>query len=164
MYNMPGREGKSRKKIIPLMLTVLLIYSLDQLSKYFVTGFLPYAESVRLFGNFLYLTRIHNTGAAFGIFKNGTIFFVIAAVVATFVIPCMIYFKRRELSRHEFLGLVFIFSGTLGNLTDRLRFGYVIDFIDLKVWPVFNIADSFISIGVVVLMIATFLKSREPEK
>lgn len=87
-------------------------------------------------------------------FKSHPDLFAIIAVLSVFFICILLLFKYKDLRFSEKLALGFILSGTLGNLTDRLRFGYVIDFIDLRVWPVFNIADSFITLGVGILIIS----------
>jgi len=129
-----------------------LVYALDQVSKFFAGNVLTPGESVILNKNILHLTLVYNTGAAFGMFRSHPRFFVIIAALSVFFICLFLFLKRKSLRFFEKLALSFILSGTLGNLTDRLRFGHVIDFIDLRIWPVFNIADSFITIGVGILI------------
>jgi len=137
-----------------LFASTFLIYSLDQVSKFFAVDLLTPGESVTLIKNILHLTLVYNTGAAFGMFRSHPHLFVIIAALSVFFICVFLFLKRKRLRFFEKLALSFILSGTLGNLTDRLRFGHVIDFIDFRIWPVFNIADSFITIGVVILIVS----------
>jgi len=99
---------------------------------------------------------VKNTGAAFGLFKNSTFFFILVSVAAVVVIGGILV---RSVRLGEFLkrklfnfSLVLIISGAMGNLIDRARFMYVIDFIDFRIWPVFNVADSSITIGTALLI------------
>ena len=98
-----------------------------------------------------HLTLIHNRGAAFGILKNQTPFFIFVSILAVILIySALRNNKNKKYSFHN-VSLVLILAGALGNLIDRLRFGYVIDFLDLRIWPVFNVADSAITIGAILL-------------
>ena len=115
------------KKFSLLALTLIL---LDQLTKYF-------------FGT------TKNYGAAFGILQGWKLLFVI---ISFFVIGFILYYKDK-IEGYGYYGLILLFSGTIGNLVDRLVFGYVRDFIDLGFWPSFNLADSFNTIGVILLII-----------
>lgn len=141
-------------------LIISLILLLDQISKNLARGSLRLGESVPVIKNFFHLSLVYNTGAAFGLFRNQTIFFISAAGVAIIAIVRTLKFKI--FYSHDFkletISLVLILSGAIGNLIDRLRFGYVVDFIDFRVWPVFNIADSSITIGA-CLLILSLLKS-----
>jgi len=106
-----------------------MLVVLDQVSKYF-------------------LTTITNTGAAFGILKGYNILLLIINLIAL-IICIFFYIKDKKLK----LPLTFLIAGILGNLIDRIFFGYVRDFINLKFWPVFNLADSYNVIGVIVLIV-----------
>ena len=106
------------------------------------------------------LHHVHNRGAAFGIMQSGGLVFVVVALIvlaAVFVLNAQI--RRSGPAVTAAVGL--IAGGTLGNLVDRLRFGYVVDFIDLRWWPVFNVADSAICIGVGLLMWKMLLGTKE---
>ncbi|MCD4759770.1 signal peptidase II [archaeon] len=92
------------------------------------------------------INYVTNTGAAFSLFQNGGIYLVLISIIAVFFI-FYFYFKYPKLV----IPLAFLLGGTIGNLIDRISFGYVRDFIDLKVWPIFNIADSFNVIGVLII-------------
>lgn len=123
---------------------VVAIFALDQLTKYFARTALQNVTVVVF--PFFHLRYVENTGAAFGTMQhnNFLLIFVMLAII--------VYLLKswRELCGYGKLvhwGCVFILAGALGNLYDRIRLGYVIDFLDFLVWPVFNIADSFITIG-----------------
>ncbi len=118
------------------MLLILLLIILDQITKYF-------------FGN------IHNYGAAFSILQGYTIFLISFSFIA--LIICVYYFLKEKDKKIKF-ALMFLISGITGNLIDRVYFGYVRDFIDLKIWPVFNLADSFNVIGVFLIIYFSFKK------
>lgn len=131
------------------MLTILIsaiILFLDQLSKFLISNTLSPSESIPILKDIFHLTLIQNTGAAFGIFHQQTLFFIIAACV---VIGLILISHRRFIGRSLLfrVGLALILGGALGNLIDRLRFGFVCDFLDFRIWPVFNIADTSICVG-----------------
>ncbi len=134
---------------------VLLIYLADQFSKFLIVGKLELYESIPIINNIFYLTLIPNTGGAFGVLANRTAFFII---VPSLIILLLIFCFRSipaEL-RYLRLGLTLQLGGALGNLTDRLRLGYVLDFFDFRVWPIFNIADMALVIGAFFLALELF--------
>ena len=104
--------------------------------------------------NIFSITLVHNTGAAFGIFRDQAAFFVIISGLAIASILTYIIRSGTKSSFLRNIALSLVLGGAVGNLIDRLRFGYVIDFLDFKVWPVFNIADSAITIGAFLLIIS----------
>jgi len=132
-------------------LIVLAIFALDQITKLCAVKFLSGSSSVPVISNVFHLTLVHNTGAAFGIFRSSPRLFIAVAFVSACVIVYLLSRRGRMFSFSGRIALYFILSGTLGNLVDRLRLGYVIDFLDFRVWPVFNVADSFITAGAVIL-------------
>lgn len=132
---------------------------LDQLTKYVASDYLVRHGELALVP-FLDLALVHNTGAAFGIFSQASgwqnVFFIVVALIACIAILWMVW----RLERKDLLlisGLMLILGGAAGNLIDRFVHGYVIDFIDVYYhtwhWPAFNIADSAITIGAVILAI-----------
>lgn len=147
-----------------------VVFVSDQLTKYAAADYLLHHGEVKL-GSLLNLTLVHNTGAAFGFLSNASgwqnILFIVIASVACLAILWMI----RRLEAKDFLlavGLMLILGGAAGNLLDRLVHGYVIDFIDIYYrtwhWPAFNVADSAISIGAVILVLdALGLASRKKQ-
>ena len=132
------------------LIIVTGVLLLDQFTKFLAERFLQLNTPVILIKNFLNLSLVHNRGAAFGIFKDQLFMFVVIAVCAIGFIFFNLKNKRRSLLSSISLSL--ILAGAAGNLIDRLRFGFVIDFIDLRVWPVFNLADSAITIAACLLI------------
>jgi len=128
---------------------VFVILSLDQLSKIFISARLQLNETFPLLKGILGLTLIHNQGAAFGIFKNQLYLFTITSCAAIVLIYSGL--KSNKHDKYYVVCLSLILAGALGNLIDRLRFGYVIDFLNFYIWPVFNVADSSITVGAVLL-------------
>ncbi len=122
----------------------------DQITKFLALRFLQLNTPVPLIKNFLNLTLVHNRGAAFGFLQNQLLLFVL---VSFFAIGLILYnLKNKKNSFILKLSLSLILGGCVGNLIDRLRFGFVIDFLDLRVWPVFNVADSVITIAALFLI------------
>lgn len=124
---------------------------LDQLTKFIASKILSPNQSLPAIKGILHFTLVHNRGAAFGMLKNQLPLFILTSAVAII----LIYFnlkqgRQKRLILYNF-SLSLILAGALGNLVDRLVFGYVIDFIDLRIWPVFNLADSAITVGAVLL-------------
>jgi len=136
-----------------LPVVAILTLVADRISKWVVMANLRPGESwnpVAGLERYVSLTYVTNTGAAFGLFPDyGTIFMIIAVVV---IVAIVIYYHRLPGDRWLVqISLGLQLAGALGNLLDRLRYGHVIDFIDFKIWPVFNLADSSIFVGVVIL-------------
>jgi signal peptidase II len=145
-------------ELTPALLGALGILLLDQLSKAVVRAFLPIGHSFPP-DTPIRLTHVTNTGAAFGLFQgSGTVLTVVALVG---VVLLLLYYRSFGL-RHPLLrvSLALQLGGALGNLTDRLRQGYVTDFIDLRVWPIFNLADSAITIGAFLLIAVALFSSQ----
>jgi signal peptidase II len=130
---------------------ILIILSLDQLSKIIVTKSLILNQSIPVIKGVFHLSLIHNRGAAFGILKNQLPLFNFSAIFAIILIYLNLRNAKRNAPPIFVLSLVLILAGAIGNLIDRLFLGYVVDFIDLRIWPVFNIADSAITIGAILL-------------
>ncbi|SHM07995.1 signal peptidase II . Aspartic peptidase. MEROPS family A08 [Caldanaerovirga acetigignens] len=128
-----------------------LIFAVDQLTKALVKMHMAPNQSIPVIDNILHLTYVQNTGAAFSLLKGRVFFFV---VVSFAVIAVIVYYLTRlpeEKKLFKFT-LALVLGGAFGNLVDRLRFGYVVDFIDFRIWPVFNVADSAVVIGVLLLL------------
>jgi signal peptidase II len=134
-----------------VFIVVLVVLSCDQLSKSSIINKLSLHQSIPLIKGIFHLTLVYNRGAAFGILKNQTPLFIITSLVAV-VLIYLNYKKNREKKSFSYdLSLALILAGALGNLIDRLFLGYVIDFLDFRIWPVFNIADSAITAGAFLL-------------
>lgn len=130
-------------------IVIASVIFLDQITKFLAVRFLQLNTPVILIKNFLYLSLVHNRGAAFGLFQNRLFIFVLISI---FAIVLILHNLRNKQNSFIFkLSLSLILGGSIGNLIDRLRFGFVIDFLDLRVWPVFNLADSAITIAAILL-------------
>jgi signal peptidase II len=132
-----------------IIIIVTSIILLDQITKFLAISSLQLNTPVPLIKNFLNLTLVHNRGAAFGFFQNQLLMFVLISIlVIAFIFHNL---KNKKNSVIFKLSLSLILGGAIGNLIDRLRFGFVIDFLDLRIWPVFNLADSAITIAALLL-------------
>ena len=146
----------------------LPLYALDQWTKQLVLRFISPDESRIVIPDFFNLVNVTNMGAAFGSFRNNNMLFIVISTVALLVVLVLLLRPRvpdvwREVS------LAVLLAGILGNLTDRLLYGHVIDFLlfDLHIpyahpWPAFNVADSCISIAVVLFIIHSFWTGKRP--
>ncbi len=134
-------------------MVVILIFAtliLDQLTKFTLRqNFIPH-QSIPLIKGVFHLTLVYNRGAAFGMFKNQTFLFIVVSLFALIFIYFDLKNKKSE-SKIYTVALSLIAAGALGNLIDRIFLGYVVDFLDFRIWPVFNLADSAITIGAILL-------------
>lgn len=149
---------------IPHLLTIgLLIAFFDQLTKWMVARSLYLHESHTLIPGLLSITRIHNTGIAFGMFPHLPGVLTVVTVVSVLVV---LYFYLTLENRNTWvtIGCGLILGGAVGNLIDRVRLGHVVDFIYFSFWPAFNVADSAVSVGVALLMIGFFLGEKEAKR
>ncbi len=159
MQNIAYNANQKKRRISSLItiLSIFLILLIDQVSKLVVSSKLSIGQSIPIIKDALHITFVKNTGAAFGLFKSNTYFFIAISIVAVAIIGVILI---KAINNGKFLdnflcnfGLVLIMSGALGNLIDRVNLQYVIDFIDVRIWPVFNIADSSITVGTAALII-----------
>lgn len=134
----------------------VLVILIDRVTKAAVRAALDPTESVPLIPSLLHLTYVQNTGAAFGLFEGRAGWFAIVALGVIGWVVTELRRVRRDPQPWVELGLALILGGAIGNLIDRLRWGYVVDFIDLRIWPVFNVADSCITIGIGLLLWQAF--------
>lgn len=138
-------------------------FVLDQLTKQWVQASFTLGESLPVIPNVFHLTYILNKGAAFGILANQRLFFL--CIVAVLLIALW-YFRRYILNGDVWtkLGTTLLVSGALGNGWDRYHLGAVVDFFDFRVWPIFNVADIGICVGVVLLAIHVWRTPHEGGK
>jgi signal peptidase II len=146
----------------------LPLYALDQWTKQLVLRFISPEESRPMIPDFFNLVNVTNTGAAFGSFRNNNTFFIVISSIAL-VVVLVLLLRRRLPDVWRDVSLALLLAGILGNLTDRLLYGHVIDFllVDLHIryadpWPAFNVADSCISIAVVLFIIHSFWTGKRP--
>lgn len=163
---MPGssRAGSGWRGGIFLLVAAFVV-ALDQLTKSWVRSNIALNEAIPVWGR-LTLANVRNTGSAFGLFVNQA--FLLTLIAAVGIVAILIFYKY--FSKSNWLGvtgLSLVLGGAVGNLIDRIRFGYVTDFIDVLLWgdfhwPTFNVADSAITVGSIVLIffiLFTFGKS-----
>ena len=150
---------RSQVDIFFALITTFSIIFFDRVSKMFVSDVLTYGESLPIIRNVLHMTLVHNTGIAFGFFKDQGIVFIVIPIIAIFLLVFNVYYYRQNdeaLSRVYIVAFSLILGGAIGNLIDRVFYGHVVDFIDFRVWPVFNIADSAITIGAILIVFKCF--------
>lgn len=131
------------------LLYILLIFALDRISKIWALAKLKEVGNIDVL-SFFKLTYVQNTGAAFGSFQNGNTGLIFVSLI---VLLALIKYRQEifVLGKTAAFGWLFIIGGALGNLYDRIFIGYVVDYFNFIVWPVFNVADSFITIGAIML-------------
>jgi len=136
------------------------VVTIDQLSKFLILHKLSLGETVPLIPDVLHLTLVHNRGIAFGMLGGYDKLLLVAISLSILVLAIMGHILWKRPSTRFFTlnrtALMLIFAGAVGNWLDRLRYGAVIDFLDFRVWPVFNVADTAISIGVGLYLIHFF--------
>lgn len=130
---------------------------LDQLTKLWAIEVLKDGGSIKIIGDFLRFTYAENRGAAFSILQDQRVFFIIVTIIMLSVLA-YIYFKMKNITKLSKLAISMIAGGAIGNLIDRVRFGFVVDFIDVRFgsfynFPIFNIADSFVVCGTILMII-----------
>jgi len=135
------------------------IILLDQIIKHIVIENMRAGETIPIIQNAFHITYILNPGAAFGILENARIFFII---VTFFVLAIGFYVFPKLKKQEKFIryGSIFLLAGAVGNLIDRIQNGLVVDFIDFRIWPVFNIADIAICLGA-FLVVYSVISSKE---
>ena len=146
------------KKYLIALSTAFFVVLLDQLTKFLIRNNLKLGDSIPIIKNIFHFTYVTNTGSAFGLFKGFNLFFVLFSIA---VIIAIFYYLRRKIDEEEkFLQLAIglLLGGTIGNMLDRLSLGFVVDFLDFRVWPVFNAADSAVTASVVILIILLWKK------
>jgi len=157
-----SQARRSQWDIIIFLSGVLAVVLLDRLTKNFFSGFLDLNESIAIIPHILHFTLVHNTGVAFGFFKDCGAVFIIVPVILTGLLIYNIYFYRHSphLSRIYVVAFSLILGGAIGNLIDRITLGFVVDFIDFRIWPVFNVADSAITIGAAIILLRCIPESK----
>ena len=132
-------SSPQRKKLLTILIASVSVILIDQLSKILITK------------NIIPISYTTNTGAGFGLFQDSNSLLIWLAVIIIGII-IYLYNKIPEKESLPQISTALIIGGAIGNLIDRIRLGHVIDFIDLKIWPSFNIADSAITIGAIILI------------
>lgn len=158
------RGESSTRSVVLLLGTAATIYVADQVTKALVVANLAYGERVPIVGDTVQLWHLRNTGAAFSILPGAVWLFIPITFIA---LGMVVYFHRQFRQRSPWLHVILgaILAGSLGNLTDRIRWGYVVDFVSVGIgdlrWPAFNVADPAV-VGGIILLVAylTFVTDR----
>jgi signal peptidase II len=145
------------KRSAYVILIVASVIILDQITKHLIAAYLSPLDFVEVFP-FLHIVNVRNTGAAFGSFRNvGSSFFIVISVLAIIFVITLLA-KRT----YNYVGLSLVLGGAIGNLTDRMLYGKVVDFLDFSVgsfhWPAFNVADSALTVGIAVILLTSLMK------
>jgi signal peptidase II len=155
-----------RHKYIKLAVIAGLIIVADQITKAIILQYLPLHRSISVIPGFFNFTHINNPGGAFGFLANQSsqLRNIMFLFISSLAVCLVFWFYKKTPHSHPWLasGFALIFGGAIGNLIDRIRFGQVVDFLDFYIgnlhWPAFNVADSAISIGIVIFALHLLLK------
>ncbi|OIN96617.1 signal peptidase II [Candidatus Desantisbacteria bacterium CG1_02_38_46] len=145
-----------KKNILFVMAIMVLIVIADQFSKYLVSKNIALNSSVPVIENVFHITFVKNQGMAFGLFQKGNLPFILFSAV---FIAALVVFSKKFIERfYSKVGFSLVLAGAVGNFVDRIKHGYIIDFLDFRIWPVFNLSDAALCIGVIFLCIQYCLK------
>ena len=146
-------------------LVIILLIGIDQLIKNWALNVLRYKGAISVIENVFNLTYVENRGAAFGLFQNNQIIFIVVALIASIVGLYALHSKKIN-SKIGKTSIMLIIAGALGNLIDRIRLDFVVDYFDFVfIWNyVFNLADCFIVVGTILLCLYVLIKSDKTEK
>ena len=142
-----------------MFLLTIVFLVVDIISKLVVSKLMDVFDSIVIIKDFFYITYVRNTGAAWSIFEGKTLGRIVVSLI---IISFIIYYisKNSPKNKVEVVGYSLVLGGAFGNLLDRIIYGYVVDFLDFYIfgydYPIFNLADSFIFVGVVILVICTW--------
>ena len=161
------RDASSTRHSVLLIVTAALIYIADQVTKALVVANMAHGERIPVIGDVVQLWHLRNTGAAFSLLPGAQWLFIPVTIIALGMVAWFHFrFRHRGPWIHVILGA--ILAGSLGNLTDRVRFGYVTDFVSVGIgdlrWPAFNVADPAVVIGILLLVgYLTFIDPRRTD-
>ncbi len=141
-----------------LYIIAFMAFILDFVCKFIITHILSFNDSIMVIKNFFYISLVKNTGGAFSIFTGSTFLLIVISFLILLGIFTYIY-KNNIKNRVSLIGFGLLIGGAMGNLFDRIYYGYVIDYLDFKLfgygYPIFNLADSFVVIGAIILLFFT---------
>ncbi len=159
-------SNEKKRLLIKDLIAVILLIVLDQITKYLAVVFLKNQDAIPLIPGWLELHYLENQGAAFGLLQNQKIFFVIIAALILALI-CYVLYKMPYAKHYTLLHilLVLIASGAIGNMIDRLRQDYVVDFIYFVIinFPIFNVADIYVSVATTLLVLSILFRYKEED-
>ncbi|MCR4716232.1 MAG: signal peptidase II [Lachnospiraceae bacterium] len=163
---MPKDDKLSKAFVISSIIAFALLYFIDRITKVLVSIKLKDNEPVKLFNDYFELFYLENKGAAWGIL-NGKVWLLIVFTALVICILIFFYMRIPSSSRYNLLKIssLLIISGAVGNLYDRIRYNYVVDFLYVKIidFPVFNIADCYVTVGAILLVICLLFVYKDSE-
>ena len=141
-----------KNKYFTIFSIAIIVVLVDQITKFLIKINFELNQALPIIKSIFHLTYIQNTGAGFGILKSQTLILIFISLI---VIGVILYYISSIKEKEKLLQILvgFVLGGTIGNLIDRLTYGFVIDFLDFQIWPIFNAADSFVTMGVIGLVI-----------
>ncbi len=155
---------KNKKNLCIYFVVIMIGVIIDLVSKSMIAMNMQLHDSIELIPNFFYLTYYHNEGAAWGILQGQQGLFMIITIAALIIMGYYL-FTLDQKDTFSKMGLLLMISGTIGNFYDRICFGYVRDFLDFYIFaydfPIFNIADSLLCVGVALLVVAVFIDEKK---
>jgi signal peptidase II len=158
---------RGRANLLTMLGVAGVVFLADQVTKALVVAAVPVGGKVRVIGDLVQVWHAQNSGAAFSLFEGGFLLFVAVTMVA---LAMIVYFHRSFAGRSRWLQVILgvVLGGTLGNFSDRVRFGYVTDWISVGIgntrWPTFNIADSGVVVGIILLVaVLTFFTDQQQQ-
>lgn len=143
---------------------VFIIVLLDQISKIWVQNHMALRESIPIIKGIFHITYIQNPHSSFGLLKFSNMTYTIITLLVLLLMILFLRSKTTPKNKMIFISLAMILGGSLGNMIDRFRIGSVIDFLDFRIWPIFNLADSAINVGLFLLIIHFLLHKETTEK
>lgn len=146
---------------MPILLIFVIVF-IDQISKYIITHNIELSESIPIIQDIFHITYTRNYGAAFSILQNQRFFLIIITSIVSIIILVTMFRYYKSLDKALLYSLSFIVAGAIGNLIDRVRLKYVIDFLDFRIWPIFNVADMSVVVG--SILIVWYMLFLEPKK
>ena len=143
---------------------IALVVAIDQLTKYLIRSNMDLNHTIPIIDGIFHLSYIHNFGAAFSLFEGKTYF--LAAMQFIVIVIALVYLMKKQKKEHWclLLSISLIAAGGIGNLIDRIVNGYVVDFFDFRIWPVFNVADISVCTGCGLLILYMFFLESKREK
>lgn len=152
----------TRKKIYVMTLSFVLFatFIIDRWTKTFIVNNFQFDTSTGLIKNILFITPVKNTGIVFGLFPNSNYLSFIMFVIFLGIIILLFYKRILPSNVYVYTGLCLQLGGACGNIFDRIYYGYVIDFIDIRRWPIFNIADVAITIGTIIIILTIITQGK----
>ncbi|MBD8972302.1 MAG: signal peptidase II [Clostridiales bacterium] len=153
-------------KLLSAILSFFILIGLDQITKHYIDTHMNLYDSISVIPNIFDIHYIRNAGAAWGMFQNQQILFYICTAIVL-ILGIILYLRCLRMNRYRDLRvlLILILSGAVGNFIDRIRYQYVIDFFYFKLidFPVFNVADCYVTVGFILLLIIVLFKYKEED-